>query len=405
LAFTLASQPVAFAFNWPTQPRGYSLIILDNGGRGFTGTAMVNFTYQAALDEKRRLDAALSARPDYQPSSAFRTAYNLAAIHLANANGSAIQSVKGAEGQRALDQLAVAYDDLLSEYGPAYAHTHSIERTPWLGVTIDRVNNYQANLNLAASLTKPYGWIRIVFDAGVGPSGYDRLIRYAKANGLKVMGQPVDSSYDKSYTRDQYKQRFIDYLNYYNGIHAPALDAWEVGNEVNGSWLSSDIAARVADAAQEVRLLQPNAKTVLTLFWQINTDTKANSMFNWARNHLPASTLQNIDVVLVSQYVEQAPMGLAFDQVMNTLHTEFPGKQIGIGELGYWIPDQQYWWAFSQSDPNGAGRRGAAAQYYSASLAYPASIGGGFWWNYVTEFPSDPQMQAILGNLRDRISR
>lgn len=403
LAFTVPSQAVALAFNWPTQPRGYSLIILDNGGAGFTGAATVNFTYQAALDEKRRLDAALAARPDYVQSSAFQTAYNSAVAHITTANGSGSQSVKGSEGQLALDQLAVAYDTLLSEYGPAYAHAHLATQTPWLGVTIDTVTNYQANLDLAASLTQPYGWVRVVFDLGKGPSDYDALIRYAKNKGLKVMGQPVDSSWDTNYTRAQYKQRFIDFLTYYNGTTAPALDAWEVGNEVNGSWLSSAIANKVADAAAEVRSRQPGAKTVLTLFWQINTDTKATAMFNWANANLPAATMQNIDVITVSQYIEQAPMGLAFDQVMSRLQANYPGKQIALGELGYWIPGQQYWWAFNQTDPTGAGLRGVAGQYYPASFAYPSSVGGVFWWNFITEFSGDTQLQAVVSGLRDKL--
>ncbi len=87
LALTVPSQPVAFAFNWPTQPRGYSLVILDNGGSGFSGAATVNLTYQAALDEKRRLDSTLAARPDYQPSSDFQAACNAAVMHVNTANG------------------------------------------------------------------------------------------------------------------------------------------------------------------------------------------------------------------------------------------------------------------------------------------------------------------------------
>ena len=402
--FAVPSQPVAFALNWPTTPKGYSLVIVDNGGAGFTGTATVNFTYQAALDEKRRLDAALVARPDYVHSATFQTAYDSAVAHIAAANaGGATESTKGKEGYLALDQLAVAYDALLAEYGPAYAHANLGTRTPWLGVTIDTTANYQANLDLAATLTQPYGWVRVVFDAGKGPADYDALISYAKFKGLKVLGQPVDSAFDTGYTRAQYKQRFIDFLTYYSGGAHPALEAWEVGNEVNGSWLSADIASRVADAAQEVRTRQPAAKTVLTLFWQINTDAVATSMFNWARANLPAGVRSNLDVVLMSQYAEQAPMGLVFDQVMNQLHTEFPSQQVGLGELGYWIPDQQYWWAFSQADPTGAGLRGTAAQYYPASFAYSSSVGGVFWWNFISEFGADPQLRSIVSTLRDQI--
>jgi hypothetical protein len=403
LAFTVPNQPVALALNWPTQPDGYSLIIVDNGGNGFGSGETVNFTYRAALDEKRRLDSALNARPDYQPSSSFQIAYRSATSHINKANSSLLESVKGSEGQLALDQLSIAFNMLLAEYGPTYTRGNLENRKPWLGVTIDTTDNYQANLDLAASLTQPYGWIRVVFDFGKGPSDYDALIRYAKAKNLKILGEPIDSYWDNNYTGAQYKQRFIDFLTYYNGTNAPALDGWEVGNEVNGSWLSGAIANKVSDAATEVRNRQPNAKTVLTVFWQINTDTKNNSMFNWISANLPVSTLQKIDVVLVSQYVEQAPMGLAFDQVMTMLQSRFPDKQIGLGELGYWIPDQQYWWAFNQNDPMGAGLCGVAAQYYPASLAYPSSVGGGFWWNFISEFSDDPQIQNVLSNLRDEI--
>lgn len=405
LVFSVPATPVAFAFNWPTT-RGYSLVILDNGGTGFTGTATVNFTYRAALDVKRRLDAALTTRPAYQPSAAFQNAYDAAVEHINTANGSSSQSVKGKEGYLALDDLNVAYDALLAEYGPAHAHANLGTRTPWIGVTLDTVDNHRANLDLAAVLTQPYGWVRVVFDLGTGPGDYDALIRYARSVGLKVLGQPVDSTWDVNYTRDQYRQRFIDFLTYYDGINAPALEAWEVGNEVNGSWLSAEIASKVADAAQEVRNRQPGAKTVLTLFWQINTDDKAHAMFNWVRANLPAATRQNIDVVVSSQYVEQAPLGLAFDQVMLALRGEFHDQQIGLGELGYWIPDQQYWWAFNHSTPgvdDPAGRRAVAAQYYPAADAYEGSLGGVFWWNYVPEFPPDLQMQSIVRELRDQI--
>lgn len=110
LAFNLTGSPVALGFNWPTLPRGYSLIILDNGGAGFNTPATVNFTYQAALDSKRHLDNALAARtnPPYAHSAAFDSAYNSAVTHINNANDSSSESIKGMEGQLALDQLAVA---------------------------------------------------------------------------------------------------------------------------------------------------------------------------------------------------------------------------------------------------------------------------------------------------------
>jgi hypothetical protein len=397
LAFNIPSQAVALAFNWPTLPGGYQLLILDNGGAGFSTAATINFTYQAALDVKKKLDAARSARPDYVPSAKFTTAYQAASSQLAGVDVYSPQSARGKAGQLALDQLAVAYDAMLAEHGPVYAAANKSTVTPWIGFTIDTVSNYQANVDLAATLAAPYAWIRIVFDAGQAPSTYTNLVNYAKTKGVKVLGQPIDSTYDKGYTRAQYKQRFIDYITAF-----PQIDAWEVGNEVNGSWLTSDIGLRIADAAAEVKARAPGKPTFLTFFWQINTDSVANSMFTWANANLPASTRANIDVVTFSQYQEQAPMGVAFDQVMKTLRAEFPTQKIGLGELGYWIAGQQFWWAYNQTDTLAA-KRMVAEQYYNAAFDYPGSIGGVFWWTYIQDFKSDTTMQQIVKTLRDKL--
>ncbi len=394
--FDIADVPVALAFNWPTEPQGYSLILLDNGGTGYSSPAVVNFTYQAAMDLKSRLDAALAARPDYQPSQKFRTAYDEAAGHISAADASPDQSVKGKEGQLALDRLAVAYDALLFEHGPAFVRAARADAPPWLGLTIDRTAHYRKTLDLAASLTMPYGWIRIVFDDGKKPSDYAEFIRYAKEKGLKMMGEPVDSFYDKRYTRARYRQRFIDFITAF-----PEVDAWEVGNEVNGGWLSPEIPDKIADAVHEVRRLAPGKLAVLTLFWQLNTETAKTSMFTWIDANLPASVRREIDVVFVSLYQEQAPMGVFFDRMMSALRREFPAQKIGLGELGYWIPGQRFWWAHSKDDPNRAGKHGTASQYYHAALDYAGSVGGGFWWTYVQDFPGDPTLQSILRDLRD----
>jgi hypothetical protein len=396
--FEVTDVPVALAFNWPTEPQGYSLILVDNAGVGYSSPAVVNFTYQAARDVKLRLDAAMAVRPDYQPSRKFRTAYDEATSHISAADASLDQGVKGKEGQLALDRLAVAYDALLFEHGPGFSRAASAGAPPWLGVTIDRTAHYRKTLDLAASLTQPYGWIRIVFDDGKKPSDYAEFIRYAKDKGLKVMGEPVDSFYDKRYTRARYRQRFVDFVDAF-----PEVDAWEVGNEVNGGWLSPEIPGKIADAVQVVRERAPGKLAVLTLFWQLNTETGKTSMFTWIDANLPASVRRDIDVVFVSLYQEQAPMGVFFDRMMLALRREFPAQKIGLGELGYWIPGQQFWWAHSKDDPKGAGKRGTASQYYHAALDYSGSVGGGFWWTYVQDFPGDPALQSILRDLRDSL--
>jgi hypothetical protein len=79
------------------------------------------------------------------------------------------------------------------------------------------------------------------------------------------------------------------------------------------------------------------------------------------------------------------------------MHAEFPDQKLGIGEMDYWLPDtSRAWWAFDRGDPEGAGRHAVASQYYAASLGYPFSIGGVFWWYFAEEAPSDPQLRATI---------
>lgn len=411
---TVAGTPSAFSVNWPTATNGYSTVIIDNGGAGYTAAATVVFNYQAALDEKRRLDAAITARPSYVPSAAYTTAYNQAVSLIASANAATTDSDRGKYGQQALDAVDRAYSIMLQEYGPAYANAHSTN--PWFGLTLDDPAVYTSWATLYPSVVgTSRGWVRIVFDPtrdGGNPSYYSAAVTAAKNAGLKVLGQPVDSGFANQYTRAQYLARFKSYVDYY-----PQVDAWEVGNEVNGCWTDSTTNAsgdctstllpvndrmknKIADAAAYVRSTRPAAKTVLTLYWELGTDAAKWSTFNWVRaGNLPAATRAQIDTVLLSTYVEDAPMGLAFDQTMNELHAEFPSQSIGLGELDYWAPDtSQYYWAYDASNTTN-GRHAVASHYYAAMLGYPSSIGGGFWWYGAEELPGDTALQSAIHNV------
>lgn len=396
-AFHLPKKPSALALNWPVKPGGYSLIILDNNGKGFSKSATVNFTYQAALDTKRKLDKALQKRKDYVRSKAFKRAYKAGTKKLKTAAKSSSQSVKGKYGQLALDQFAAAFDTMLADYGPSYAGKKRFKNPPWIGFTVDRREHYKESCDLAASLGGHYAWIRVVFDKGRKPSDYEKLIKYAKSKHLKILGQPVDSSDSAGYTYKEYLKRFKIFTDRF-----PQIDAWEIGNEVNGSWTGSGMPRKLAETAAYVRK-KTGKLTVLTFFWQLNTSGKEYALFNWMDAHVPASVRKHIDCVFLSQYQEQAPVGTAFDQVMTRLGKEFPRAKIGLGELGYWIPGQRYWWAYSKKHPNSDARRAVCHQFYRAALGYPNSVGGGFWWNFCTQFPTDRKMQDTIRMLTGQI--
>ncbi|MGZ5301808.1 MAG: hypothetical protein ACXWEJ_08295 [Actinomycetota bacterium] len=397
LSFAVPDRPVALAINWPTT-RGYSLLIVDYGGEGFTHGGVVNFTYRAAIDAKRMLDQELAARPSFLRSAKFLMSYAAAASDIATANGSPERSVRGRYGYLALDHLAFANDLLLADYGTQVARaTRSI--TPWLGVTIDTIDRYRSSLDLAGGLTDPHGWVRIVMDPGTTFSAYAPVVRRAHLNGLKVMGQPIDSFYARAFPGRDYLHRIQ------RAVRAlPAVDAWEIGNEVNGGWLGPAMGDRIDRAAAWLGSSHPEKIVVLTFYWQIGTDAPQWSTFNWIRDELKASTIRNTDVFLLSTWVEDAPLGLAYDRILRALHDALHGSTLGIGELGYWGPGtSRAWWYGARRDPV-VGRRVVLDQMYRASLGYSWSVGGVFWWYFAEDMPADPELAGELSKIRDDIA-
>lgn len=407
LVFDAPAQPAALALQWPTT-QGYSLLIVDNGGAGFSGDAdrTLNLTYQAALDVKRRLDAAVAARPDYVLSNAFLGAYGRADAHLKTARDSSVDAVRGQYGQRALDELVAAQNTMLAEYGVAYARRNLTVRPPVIGVTLDRIDAYIADLDRAQRIGGAHTWVRIVFDSGRPLADYRPVVRAAKERGLRILGEPIDSY--------EVAERYGSVASYVarmkQAIDAfPEIDAWEAGNEVNGRWLEDENAStpptmpqKIAQTVAYLDAKRPRPQVMLTLYWQIGTDAPEWSTFNWARANLPASVRSKIDVIGLSTYVEDAPLGVAMDQVFQALHAEFPAQRIVFGELDYWLAGDtaQTWWAFDPLDIRKA-RSALASHYYAAALGYGYSLGGGYWWNFSGHrADGDPSLDAIEAVVR-----
>lgn len=397
LSFAVLDRPVALAINWPTT-RGYSLVIVDNGGEGFTHGGVVNFTYRAAIDAKRMLDQELAARPSFLRSAEFLESYAAAESDIDSANASSERSVRGRYGYLALDDLATANDLLLADYGTQFAKA-TPPIAPWLGVTMDTIEGYGSTLDLASGLTDPYGWVRIVIDPGTNFSAYAPVVRRAHLNGLKVLGQPIDSFYASAFSGRDYLHRIQ------RAVKAlPAVDAWEIGNEVNGGWLGPAMGDRIARAAAWLRSSHPDKIVVVTLYWQIGTDAPKWSTFNWIRDELKASTIRDTDVFLLSTWLEDAPMGLAYDRILRALHDALPGSSVGIGELGYWAQGtSRAWWYGARLDPT-AGRRIVLDQLYRASMGYSWSVGGVFWWYFAEDMPAHPDLAGELSRIRDDIA-
>jgi hypothetical protein len=386
-AFDVAGPAVGLSLAWRAENTGYSTLFLNNGGAGFATSATINFTYRAALDYQQKLGAALARRPAFVATAAFSAAKTQADDLIAQATAAGDAATRGAYGQQALDALARAFESLLHDDGLQRART--LAQRYWWGATVDRLNDYPSVLQSISDLVQNVpndGYVRIVFDEGQPATTYDGIVSAALASNLVVMGEILDSSSMKQYPLGQFQARVQEYVD-----HFPGITVWEIGNEVNGEWLGTQVKEKIEYAASYVKSKDPADTTVLTFYWQMGTaGSAAYSLFQWIDDNVSPALKANVDVVALSVYPGDAPLGIAHDEVFERLHALFPTQQVAMGELGYWSPGTtRVWWWRSEQRPTTTVRRALARQMYLADLSFPYGLGGVFWWFYYDEMWGD----------------
>lgn len=261
---------------------------------------------------------------------------------------------------------------------------------PLWGVTVDDVSAID-DVTAAVQAMPTDTVVRLNFDPGSGPADYADAV--SKLSPVSyIMGQPVDSSEVKSYSVSGYVARFQKYWNAFG----EKLDAWEVGNEVNGEWLgsTSSVVQKIHGAYQLVK--SHGGTTVLTLYYNEDCWSRpANEMFRWAQNNVPADMKAGLDYVLVSYYPYDCngPVDAStWPAFFQKLHGIFPNSKLGFGELGV------------------GGDGGTQQQKAQMLLAFygglgrfaPYYVGGYFWWYYAEDMV--PYTQALWTDLYNDIS-
>jgi hypothetical protein len=392
--------PVTLSMAWPTG-HGYSTLLLDLPDPG-TYVLPLLAARQALAD----VHGELVNRPSYHPSEAFSGALTLADSELARAEAADVEAERGRHGALAYEAAVDAQLLLLREYGVQYAAggaagAGSTPTPAVTGFTMDAVGTDDTPLRTAQTLGGGPGRaaVRLVFDLGEGPEHYRDTIAAAHAVGVRVVGQILDSSQMAAVSLAEWQQRVARFVE---GL--PDVDAWEVGNEVNGDWLGPDVPAKIAYAADYVKQ-HTSASTLLTLYWQLGEDDATHSVFTWAAA-VPPETFRDVDEIGLSVYPEDHPMGVAFDRVVSALHRTFPQQRLSVSELGYWSSDLGHtWWWGSQADPSGEGRRDVADLYARAVLGYPFSAGGTYWWYFLEEVVPGNALFATFAAVRDDVAR
>jgi hypothetical protein len=255
--------------------------------------------------------------------------------------------------------------------------------SPIYGVTFDDVSGVSAKVTALSHIAK-VPTVRIVFDKGTAANNYLTPIQRFRPEAY-IMGELIDSSYMKGYTVAGVQTWANSYVNKLGSL----VDIWEIGNEVNGNWLGTNVMAKI-EAMYDI-VSANGGRTALTFFYEGEAGEPNNcidsqgGMFPWIqKNFLNSPTGETekirlgINYVLVSWYPDQCPGERPnWPWVYTKLAGIFPNSAVGFGELGTDTP--QYGSAYEKNE---------ISSYYpmgKTMAGLPASYVGGYFWWYAAE--------------------
>jgi len=236
---------------------------------------------------------------------------------------------------------------------------------PIYGVNVDEkftVTLDEVVAGLSAMTLKPTA--RIVFAPKETGADYLSMVT-AIHNVAYVLGQPVDSFFEKRTKLAAHKARWTEYLASLKDV----VDVWEVMNEVNGSWLgkTEDVVAKMVDAFDQCKAA--GVKTELCTY--IEDPPSGAAMFAWLDTNCTAAMKSGLDYVMVSYYGDETLPD--WPTIMAQLQAMFPNSTIGIAECG-----------FVQKHAIDAEWL-ALADFYYLMPKYTTHYEGGYFWWYWAE--------------------
>lgn len=274
--------------------------------------------------------------------------------------------------------------------------------SPMYGVTIDDVTN----INGMISVLKTFPYMttsRIVLDPGTKPSDYTAAMTSLRPTSY-IMAELQDSADMKNQTVSSYQSRASTYFSSLKGL----VDIWEVGNEINGDWLGTDVENKLRAGFKVID--EAGGQTAITFFYFGETG-KPNcipgaryEMFTWINNLLqlnlppeqrdPANEKMrlNLDYALVSWYPQQCgDIKPDWASVFQRLAAIFPNAKVGMGEIGTANPQ------------NGSSYElNLIKEFYplGSRVMMPSSyIGGYFWWYFAEEYKNTSIVETLKSSI------
>ena len=383
--------PATLTLSWPTS-HGYSALMADIPGPGRYSLAELA---ARALHERQapRLDSlGPAARAEVQ---SLRDDAATALDACSSASDPAERASRGAEALEAAAGAQLALDEACQALAPADAV---------VGVTFTQPPDAaQVSQAVGIGEGRRRTAVRIVVDDASDSGELDAWRQTVTAlhdAGALALVQVCDSQMMATFSDEAWHQRVGALI-----AALPEADAWEVGNELGGSWLGDDAVDRTLRAARAVRAdpATAAATTVVTLYYQLGQESEESSVLTWAGSELTPELLELTDVLGLSVYPQLHPLGTGADRVLTALAEAFPDQRLALTELGYGGDDLDSgpWWFGSQQD-TAAARTAVARHLTSAALGRERSWGAPFWWYYLQdERPGAPggPVGEVLGEV------
>lgn len=272
---------------------------------------------------------------------------------------------------------------------------------PWRGVTVDAVDRLDPLVS-ALRDHRSAPMVRLVIDPATPVADYAPVITALRPHAY-LMVQVADSTALRAMSVATVRQRARALVRAF----ASQVDLWEVGNELNGSWVGTDpaaINAKVRAAFAEVAA--SGGRTAITLNHWSGPGCYSRAWeptLTYART-MPPELRAGVNVVLLSIYETacdppQHPTAAQVGAMLAALGTIFPRAQLGIGEVGaQGVADGL------PADPALAEKRRIAARYYGMQPALaarlgPRFVGGYFWWYYAQDAVPRTRVQSLWPTL------
>ncbi|MBI4348397.1 MAG: hypothetical protein HY553_16260 [Elusimicrobia bacterium] len=405
---------VRVSFPWPVTDDGFSTVTIDNEGEGYSDGDRILLNEAITLSQYKLFKDSLEVRsgkwePTYKPSRKAKEQQEALLEALAAAKRETEPGKRAAAYEKALTRVSAAWATMLFEHGvQTAAHPKLGPGLRW-GLTLDEtiVNRVADFDDIAKKLgSSGANWVRLVFRKNPDDFTYSNPRSFLEYDGIvaalgkrkvRVMASVLDST---MWPRDVDPKAVEARVRNLVMKYKDTIRSWEVASEPNGDWIGGGRGAlsdetifkTISTAANAVKEIDRSLETVATLYWWEGTaGDDRHPTFAWLRRAIFDGALKPFDVVGLSIFPDDHPMGMAFDRVFGRLRQLLPDKRLMIGGFGY-VEGKEldgYWW-LDAKDVDGA-RKDLVILYSGAGASIPAGLGGGFWW---------PTLQTMLDGSR-----